>query len=278
VRSEEWRRVLRPAFALLTPYFFLLTALWGQSPSSPGISDNSFLIEEAYNQDPGVVQHISNFSRADEGGSWVFSFTQEWPLRGLRHQISYSIPLQHEDGTGVGDIALNYRYQLLGSSDARVAAAPRFTLLLPTGDERRGRGSGGLGFQGNLPLSVMATPQLATHWNAGLMLVPSASNGLGDAATTVSYNLGASAIWLLRPSVNLMLELVWLSSESAVGPGRTSRSESVLLNPGLRWAFNFASGLQIVPGIAYTFGLESEDTDALFLYLSFEHPFKSSEE
>ncbi len=264
-----------PVYCLL----FTVSASWlPAQTSSPGISDNSFLIEEAYNQDPGVVQHISNFSRADEGGSWAFSFTQEWPLRGLRHQFSYSVPLQHDDGTGVGDIALNYRYQVLGSSDARVATAPRLTLLLPTGNEQRGRGSGGLGFQANLPLSFLASPQLATHWNAGLTLVPSASDGLGDEATTLSYNLGASGIWLVRPSFNVMLELVWLSTESATGSGLTDRSESVLLNPGIRWAFNFPSGLQIVPGIAYTIGLESQDPDALFLYLSFEHPFKSSEQ
>jgi hypothetical protein len=261
---------------LLTAHFSLLTAVHGQSSSPAGISDNSFLIEEAYNQDPGVVQHISNFSRADDGGSWAYSFTQEWPLRGLRHQISYSIPVQHGDGTGIGDVALNYRYQLTGSSDTQVAAAPRLTLLLPTGNEERGRGSGGLGVQTNFPLSVMLTPGIATHWNAGLTLVPSASDGLGGASTTTSYNLGASGIWLVRPSVNLMLELVWLSTESAIGSGRTERSESLLLNPGLRWAFNFPSGLQIVPGVAYTIGLESQDTDALFLYLSFEHAFKSS--
>jgi hypothetical protein len=272
VRSEKWVRAGVLSLLLLTSHFLLLTAVFAQTPS--GISDNSFLIEEAYNQDPGVVQHISNFSRADEDGSWAFSFTQEWPLRGLRHQISYNVPLQHDDGTGIGDIALNYRYQLLGSADARIAAAPRFTLLLPTGNEQRGRGSGGLGFQTELPLSFVATPQLATHWNAGLTLVPSASDRLGDAATTISYNLGASGIWLVRPSFNVMLELVWLSTESAIGAGLTGRSESLLLNPGIRWAFNFPSGLQIVPGIAYTIGLETEDTDALFLYLSFEHPFK----
>jgi outer membrane putative beta-barrel porin/alpha-amylase len=271
VRSKEWARLGVLSLSLLTPHTLLLTPVFAQT--SAGISDNSFLIEEAYNQDPGVVQHISNFSRAEEGGSWAFSFTQEWPLRGLRHQLSYSIPLQHGDGTGVGDVALNYRYQLVGSPDTRIATAPRLTLLLPTGNEEHGRGSGGLGFQANFPLSFMATPQLATHWNAGLTLVPSASDGLGDAATTISYNLGASGIWLVRPSFNLMLELVWLSTESAIGSGLTNRSESFLLNPGIRWAFNFASGLQIVPGIAYTIDLESEGTDALFLYLSFEHPF-----
>ena len=29
------------------------------APAAPGISDNSFLLEEAYNQERGVVQHIS---------------------------------------------------------------------------------------------------------------------------------------------------------------------------------------------------------------------------
>ena len=32
------------------------------------IQDNSFLIEEAYNQEAGVVQHIQTFSRARDGG------------------------------------------------------------------------------------------------------------------------------------------------------------------------------------------------------------------
>jgi hypothetical protein len=46
------------------------------------IEDNSFLIEEAYNQEPGVVQH--SFSMAYNGDSrrrgWSFNFTQEWPV------------------------------------------------------------------------------------------------------------------------------------------------------------------------------------------------------
>jgi hypothetical protein len=34
------------------------------SPSAPPIQDNSFLVEEAYNQNFGVVQHISSFVSA----------------------------------------------------------------------------------------------------------------------------------------------------------------------------------------------------------------------
>ena len=62
----------------------LVTPLAAQdAPGEAPISDNSFLIEEAYNQEPGVVQHISNFSRADLAARLgPIPFTQEWPFPG----------------------------------------------------------------------------------------------------------------------------------------------------------------------------------------------------
>jgi len=124
--------------------------LAAQEPEEAGaIADNSFLIEEAYNQESGVVQHISTFSRPDGGGAWAYTFTQEWPLRGMKRQLSYTVPVFQEDGsgTGLGDVALNFRYQLVGDASNGLHVAPRATLLLPTGNERRGRGAGGLGFR-----------------------------------------------------------------------------------------------------------------------------------
>jgi len=246
------------------------------APGAAPISDNSFLIEEAYNQEPGVVQHINNFIRANGGGAWLYSFTQEWPFRGSANQLSYTILVvnQSGDGTGLGDIALNYRYQLVADGDDGVHIAPRLTFLLPTGDEHHGRGVGGLGIQTNLPLSVRPRSWLALHANAGLTWIPSAKDAADETASTLSTNLGGSAIWLLRPRLNFMLELLWLSIEQVVGPDERARTDAVLLNPGVRWAFNFQSGLQIVPGVAYTLGLDRDSKDALFLYLSFEHPFR----
>src|SRR5258706_9285357 len=77
------------------------------------IHDNSFLIEEAYNQEEGVVQHINTFQRFRNSGDWVYTFTQEWPVGGLTHQFSYTVPVVRPgDGhAGVGDVALNSRYQ-----------------------------------------------------------------------------------------------------------------------------------------------------------------------
>jgi hypothetical protein len=252
--------------------------LAAQEPDAPPpISDNSFLIEEAYNQEAGVVQHISTFTRPDGGGAWAYTFTQEWPFRGMKRQLSYSIPVLQESGsgTGLGDVALNFRYQLLGDGGDGLHIAPRATVLLPTGDEGKGRGAGGVGFQTDLPLSIRPAAQLALHANAGLTWTPRARNALGETARTLNANLGGSAIWLVRPTFNLMLELLWLSTEDVAGPGRRVRNDSVLLNPGVRYAFNFPSGLQIVPGAAYTVGLgDGSGQDGVFLYLSFEHPFR----
>jgi len=239
--------------------------------STPPIADNSFLIEEAYNQESGVVQHIGTFARAEGGESWDFSFTQEWPLTGQRHQVGFTLPIGHAEpeGTGIGDVALNYRYQLAGAGDAPLYVAPRLSLLLPTGSEERGRGSGSVGLQANLPVSYVLSPALVTHWNAGTTL--------GTDETTVDVNLGASLIWRLRHSFNLMVEALWLSQELPGVDG--DREESAYLNPGVRWAHDVAGGLQIVPGIAYTIGLgPSAGEDGLFLYLSFEHPFAGQPE
>jgi hypothetical protein len=137
------------------------------------------------------------------------------------------------------------------------------------------RGAGGVGFQGNLPLTLVLSPSWASHWNAGATVTPSARNGQGEKATTTDFNLGASLIWLVRPSFNLLVETLWLSEQFVVGEGHAAREESGFLSPGFRMAFNFAGGLQIVPGVAYIIGVAPKGVeDSLFLYLSFEHPFK----
>ncbi|HYC33416.1 MAG TPA: transporter [Gemmatimonadales bacterium] len=230
------------------------------------IADNSFLIEEAYNQEAGVVQHVSTFVLAEGGEGWDFSFTQEWPLTGPRHQVGFTLPVSHIDpeGTGVGDVVLNYRYQLAGEGESPLYVAPRLSLLVPTGSEASGHGAGALGVQLNLPVSYVVAPSIATHWNGGA--------ALGTGETTFDVSLGASVVWLARPAFNVLLEALWLSEGV---PGAANREESAFLNPGIRWAHDFAGGLQIVPGLAYTIGLgPSAGEDALFLYLSFEHPFR----
>lgn len=247
------------------------------------IQDNSFLMEEAYNQEYGVVQHINFFGRFWESRDWTYTFTQEWPVNPApRHQLSYTIAATHAgalsgSGGGLGDIALNYRYQLAGSGKDRVAFSPRFSVLLPTGDSRLGRGTGAVGFQTNLPLSVAASKKLVTHWNAGATFTPSAKNELDQRAFTAGYNLGTSFIWLAHPRFNVMLETVFSSSESVIAPDVTQRENSLLISPGFRWAHNLKNGLQIVPGFAVPIGAgPSSGEKGIIFYLSFEHAFKKA--
>jgi len=209
-------------------------------PRPVPIQDTSFLIEEAYNQEPGSVQHITTVV-GEGGGSWSYSLTQEWPVSGQRHQVSFTVPVEH----GMGAVAINYRRQLAGIGGG-TAFAPRFSVLLPTA------GAGGTAVQVNLPVSAFIARDVVTHWNAGAAL---------ERRSATVYSAGASVIWLVRPSVNLMLELAWTG---AAGSG------DVVVNPGLRWAHNLGA-LQIVPGIAFPDGRD------VFLYLSFEHPFRSFE-
>jgi hypothetical protein len=244
------------------------------------IQDNSFLIEEAYNQEFGVVQHINAFIRDFSSHSWAYSFTQEWPVPGVKHQLSYTLSALRDatqaGAAGFGDVALNYRYQMVGDGDARVAFAPRATLLIPTGNIHARRGFGGYGGQVNLPLSVVINEHLVTHWNAGTTIVPQARNESGDQAAVHGYNLGQSLIWLVRPRFNVMLETVWAGAEQVVGRGQTQRNHDLLISPGVRWAYNFKNGLQIVPGIGVPIGVgPSAGEKGVFLYLSFEHPFRA---
>jgi len=246
-------------------------------PPAP-IRDNSFLLEEAYNQEYRVVQHISALVHDQRTGLWSYSFTQEWPVPGMRHQLSYTIPIANEGGPGhrgVGDFALNYRYQLVGMEEnARVAVAPRVSLVLPTGSVTRGLGRGASGVQLNIPVSVELTRWLVSHTNAGASLTPRARTALGDRATLREYNVGQSFIWLTRPTFNVMLETTLLGTADVVGPDRTERHVNLFIAPAIRKAFNFRSGLQIVPGLAVPFEFGDQEHDpVLLVYLSFEHPF-----
>lgn len=241
------------------------------------IQDNSFLVEEAYNQEPGVVQHITTLQRLWTSKSWITTFTQEWPWPGKwRHQVSYTISGLNPGGTiggGIGDTLLNYRYQVLGNGESKVAFAPRLSLVVPSGDSSFLRGYGGLGVQTSLPLSVVVNRRLVTHWNLSATAIPSTANAAGQHAATASYSLGQSTIWLTHSRFNVLCETVWNQSQVVVGENSTRKVRSMFLNPGVRWAYNFPSGLQIVPGLAVPVGVGPSTGDrGIFVYLSFEHP------
>lgn len=164
--------------------------------------------------------------------------------------------------------------QLIGTGETKLAVAPRITLLVPTGDHRCGRGSGGLGLQANLPISIQHTARFVTHWNAGATWIPHALDEPRDAAATVGIKLGQSMVWLASPRVNFLVETLWTGSQRVIGPGRTRQSQDIYESPGVRWAHNLNHGLQIVPGFAFPMGVgPCAGEKGVIFYLSFEHPW-----
>jgi hypothetical protein len=201
-------------------------------------------------------------------------------LRSLKHQLSVTVAATHAgdlpaSGVGWGDTFINYRYQLLGTGETRLAIAPRLSLLLPSGNQVEGRGIGGVGLQTNLPLSFVVNRYIVTHWNVGVTWVPQAQNQLLQRATAVSTNLGQSVVWLVKPRFNALVENLWTSNAEVIGPGRTTQRCDLYISTGIRWAYNFKSGLQIVPGVGLPLGVgPSGGQMGVIFYLSFEHPYK----
>ena len=102
-----------------------------------------------------------------------------------------------------------------------VAFAPRMTVMFPTGAHRRGFGAGGSTLQLNLPFSTTLPASLVAHTNVGGSITPRARDSMNNVARAGDYSFGQSLIWLFRPSVNLMLEARWTTSEEVVAANRT---------------------------------------------------------
>ena len=269
---------MRPActFACVCMFALAPAAFSAERPAE-AIQDNSFLIEEAYNQEAGVVQHIFNLvweRENGEGEATSFVFTQEWPVFSQTHQLSYTVPYswlneQGDSNSGLEDVMLNYRLQALSESDSLPAVAPRLSLIFPTGDEDQGLGFGSdtVGLQFNLPVSKIVADRWTLHGNAGVTWLPDVQGH-----DLVNYNLGASAIYALTPDLNLMLE--WVGTwDREVDGGQVDGEFATVISPGVRYAINLDQA-QLVLGLGVPIGLNSAAPDyGVFLYLSFEHGF-----
>ena len=254
----------------------------------PKIEDNSMFIEEAFNQEAGVIQHISNFIY--NGGNFFYGYTQEIPLADVKQQFSFGFsyasfkkptdPTNSNVKTnGIGDILLNYRPLVWGKNDWALVI-PRFTVIVPTGNAQYGFGQGGWGGQFNLAVTKRLNSKITTHYNAGYTVIAKADHHIysADGTPTLAYeknigtsNVGASAIWLVKPKFNFMVEYVATFSKSIEDDGKLVGLNNSIINPGFRFAIDVGK-IQIVPGLGLPFNFTSKHLDGtgVFFYLSIE--------
>jgi DtxR family Mn-dependent transcriptional regulator len=236
-------------------------------PSRPfEIQDNSFLVEEAFNQEAGIFQNIFSFTRGR--GAWEFAVTQEWPVVSQAHQLSFTLPVVGGLGTsGVGDSLINYRYQLWTESGSRPAFSPRVSLVLPTGG--RDRGFDTLGYQLNLPFSKQVD-DFYLHWNGGFTYFPGVdADLLPEDVSLFTPHVSASVIWRARPMVHPLVEAVYQSEDSYGG-----RFSLFTVSPGIRLGRNYGDHQLVVGGALPVTFYDGGSDAAVLMYLSYELPFR----
>jgi len=267
------------AVAMVLMFSAALFAQTGGSREPFQITDNSFLVEEAFNQERGVFQNIFGMTRI--AGTLSASFTQEWPVPAKAHQLSYTLLLMHDDRTsGMGDTLINYRYQLTEEGAGRPACSPRISLILPTGDFNDGFGDGSVGLQVNVPFSKQ-TRDWYWHWNAGLTWLERAKASFqeGDLRIVRRHQLASpffagSAIYRVRPMLNVMLESV-LSFDEAIEELDVKRETTFTLSPGVRGGWDIGEK-QVILGLAIPITWTAEADAGLFVYASYELPFRKN--
>ena len=261
-RPHTVSTLLRVAFQIAWLIMALTAVGWAQvpvpaQPAAPfQIVDNSFLVEEAFNQEAGIFQNIFSFRRSADR-VWNASFTQEWPVGGIRHQFSYTLAFEGDGVThGIGDAFINYRLQVLGGSSGRLALAPRLSLIVNGRDKAEGLKSGTMGLQVNLPLSKQLG-DVYLHWNVGFTRM--AGSGIHKTVPA----LGISSIWRAKPMFHPLVEVLAESDEGT----------TVTVSPGFRTGLNFGDK-QVVVGFAVPIEMNASNTrTAAFAYFSYELPF-----
>lgn len=218
------------------------------------IEDNSMLIEEAFNQEAGIIQHITNFFF--DRDIFTCFYNQEIPLHDYWHQLSYTIKYSIGKTSGFGDIFIHYRPTLWHKKNWALVA-PRISIIAPSGDAEKGLSNGAWGGQFNLAITKRISRRTITHWNAGYTFYanadrydidPSGKPVLTHEKDIAATNIGASGIWFLLPSLNLMVEYQSVFRKDIAADGSLVSTHILTLNPGFRFAFQVGKA-QIVPGI-----------------------------
>lgn len=157
--------------------------------------------------------------------------------------------------------------------------APRFTLIVPTADQRFGLGTGEVGYQFNLPVSKYGE-QFDFHFNAGTTIIPNASvplinGGLSPRHDLRAFNLGASAFWKPETYLHFFVEGLILRNEQIDTLGFRDGTTQVIVNPGVRYAVCQFDDVEWVLGASVPIGLTEESPDiGAFFYMSVEHVFR----
>jgi hypothetical protein len=249
------------------------------------IEDNSFLLDEAFTQEKGVMQFISNFHWSNLGSNGMaYTFTHEIPVVNNHHQVSYTVqyhfsqPFGETRYSGPGDATIGYTYLVAGKDDWMMMV-PQINFIIPAGDPVKGLGHGGFGGNLGLALTKRLSSAIVTHYNISHTIIYQADYYMNTAHAEnrkAEKNIkietfAAGVIWYPTSRFNLMFESVanYLNDIQANGSGL--RGWQLTSNPGLRFAADLHKALLVAgASFPYTFDVNSKGQAGIFVYLSLE--------
>ncbi|MFN4946854.1 MAG: hypothetical protein ACOVOF_11070 [Chryseotalea sp.] len=243
-----------------------------------GIEDNSFLIDEAFNQEKGINQYSAVFSiQPDE---LTLQYTLEMPVAHNRHQVSICIPYSISRSSqlayhGVNDVSLAYQYSLTNKDD-RFLLTPGFSVQIPTGDTQLNNLTGFTGINSFVAISKRVSNKLVLHGNARIgyhKKIKSVVQNTDDQQRILSFRsqtAGVSFVWLTAQRFNLLIENVFIRDVGKIQQGNYQTATHIL-NPGFRTSFHTKS-TQFVFGTSCPtrFSTKSKPEMSLLFYVSIE--------
>lgn len=254
----------------------LLTLLLSFS-SSAVIEDNSFYLEEGFNQDAGMVQFIQSYEMSTRVSQGLYDLTIEMPITDKVHQWSYGFEALNKGNEGrqdIGDSVLSYRYQSLNRDGYLMAE--RFGLILPTGSVEHETSNGVLGLDFKYAATIPVATLWMNHWNVGSRILPNSKRFKQKVRVSEQeYSLATSGVYLYSDHLNLILEAIFTNFNGFGDEGEKITENAITLNPGIRVDFDIDwNATQVVPGISFPArfvgGLIEQ---GILFYLSFEPNF-----
>lgn len=206
-------------------FFCWALPLMGGEPSP--LEDVNVFAESGRNRSGAALLSTSFFLSG--GREYGHELAHEWSS--ARHQFGVTLPLFGSSRPMPGDATVNYRYQLIGDEDSRIAVAPRLSLVLPTRSARIGDAATGV--QLNVPVSTRLAAGLELHSNAGATLFQ------GDRPSELNL---AQSLVAETSRFSFSLEAAYTRCRDG--------GELFVLRPGLQVAIDGPGGLRIVPGIS----------------------------
>lgn len=241
------------------------------------LQSNNLLVETPYTQERGEAQHTFTFGRTRHE-NWASTFTQEWPLLSEKHQLTFSLPMQigrNDEGVrGVGDAAIEYTYQLIGTNESRITISPKVGFFVPTGDVAKELGIGAPGFEFSVPAGVMLSSNVGILTNVSASIFGRTKNSEGELVRHKFLEVGQSLVWYARPRFNALLEAKWERAVAIEDNGHRLRKDELFIAPGIRWAHLAGNKVAFIPGISVPLGIGPSRRDCGILFsLAIEHPF-----